>query len=230
MTPADGGATASGAARSDKFPSRRQHFASKHGLRLSVITGAEGLSDFSCSPTVARARPAGQASLRHQLARPIYPRDRSWWQRLASILVPVPYRGRPNAGDDVMWGGWTVARPATLGLPRVDNGSSGAAGPSDPAIRCCPTRRRRRRHCRACIHVWLGMATAPRTPRPIVRSPQRRLHRALSLPPDIIRQCLKEAAQVSPLRHTTPSRCARRSPGRDRHWKQDDRAHTSRGQ
>ena len=63
---------------------------------------------------------------------------------------------------------------------------------------------------------WLGMATAPRTPRPIVDRLNVEIHRALALPD--VEQRLKEGGNIA--MPTTPEEMRRQIEDEIAHWKQ----------
>ena len=86
-------------------------------------------------------------------------------------MVPVPYRGSANAVADVMGGRVDVMLDtATSGFPRVTNGQFRALAVTSPTryplLPDAPTVA----ETLPGVHYmsWLGMAAAPRTPRPIV--------------------------------------------------------------
>ena len=107
----------------------------------------------------------------------------SWVGSKAGIdMVPVPYRGSANAVTDVMGGRVDVMLDtATSGFPRIASGQFRALAVTSPTryplLPDAPTVA----ETLPGVHYmsWLGMAAAPRTPRPIVDRLNAELHRAL---------------------------------------------------
>jgi tripartite-type tricarboxylate transporter receptor subunit TctC len=123
----------------------------------------------------------------------------SWVNAKAGIdLTPVPYRGSAAAVTDVLAGRVDVMLDtATSGFPRVTNGQFRALAVTSekryPLLPDAPTVA----ETLPGIHYmsWLGMATAPHTPRPIVDRLNTELHRALTLPE--VQAKLKEGGNVA---------------------------------
>jgi len=143
----------------------------------------------------------------------------SWVNAKAGIdMVPIPYRGSANAVTDVMAGRVDVMLDtATSGFPRVASGQFRALAvtspgrypllPGAPAVdETLPG-----------VHYmsWLGMAAAPRTPRPIVDRLNAELHRALGLPE--IQAKLKEGGNIAT--PTTPEAMREQIAGEIANWK-----------
>jgi tripartite-type tricarboxylate transporter receptor subunit TctC len=63
---------------------------------------------------------------------------------------------------------------------------------------------------------WLGMATSPHTPRPIIDRLNKEIHRALALP--VVKQKLKEAGNIA--NPTTPEAMKKQIEDEIAHWKQ----------
>jgi tripartite-type tricarboxylate transporter receptor subunit TctC len=122
----------------------------------------------------------------------------SWVGSQAGVdLVPVPYRGSANAVTDVLSGRVDVMLDtATSGFPRVANGQFRALAVTSekryPLLPDAPTVA----ESLPGLHYmsWLGMATAPRTPRPIVDRLNTEIRRALDLPD--VQAKLKESGNI----------------------------------
>jgi tripartite-type tricarboxylate transporter receptor subunit TctC len=144
----------------------------------------------------------------------------SWVGSKAGVdLVPVPYRGSANAVTDVMGGRVDVMLDtATSGFPRIANGQFRALAVTSPAryplLPDAPTVA----ETLPGVHYmsWLGMATAPHTPRPIVDRLNAELHHALALPDVIAR--LKEGGNIG--MPTTPEQMRQQITDEIAAWKQ----------
>jgi len=149
----------------------------------------------------------------------------SWVGSKAGVdMVPVPYRGSANAVTDVMSGRVDVMLDtATSGFPRVANGQFRALAVTSPTryplLPDAPTVA----ETLPGVHYmsWLGMATAPRTPRPIVDRLNVELHRALALPD--INAKLKEGGNIAT--PTTPEQMRQQMADEIANWKQLIEAH-----
>ena len=123
----------------------------------------------------------------------------SWVGSKAGVdLVPVPYRGSANAVTDVMSGRVDVMLDtATSGFPRVANGQFRALAVTSekryPLLPDAPTVA----ESLPGLHYmsWLGMATSPRTPRPIVDRLNAEIRRALDLPE--VQARLKDSGNIA---------------------------------
>ncbi len=123
----------------------------------------------------------------------------SWVGSKAGVgMVPVPYRGSAAAVTDVMTGRVDVMLDtATSGFPRVTSGQFRALAVTSPTryplLPDAPTVA----ETLPGLHYmsWLGMAAAPRTPRPIVDRLNAELHRALALPD--VQAKLKEGGNIA---------------------------------
>jgi tripartite-type tricarboxylate transporter receptor subunit TctC len=108
----------------------------------------------------------------------------SWVNSKASVeMVPVPYRGSANAVADVIGGRVDVMLDtATSGFPRVANGQFRALAVTSPEPYPLMPEAPTVAATLPGLHYmsWLGMATAPRTPRPIVDRLNAEIRRALS--------------------------------------------------
>lgn len=144
----------------------------------------------------------------------------SWVGSKAGVdMVPVPYRGSANAVTDVMGGRVDVMLDtATSGFPRIANGQFRALAVTSPTryslLPDAPTVA----ETLPDVHYmsWLGMATAPRTPRPIVDRLNEELHRALALPD--INAKLRESGNVA--MPTTPEQMRQQITDEIASWKQ----------
>ena len=122
----------------------------------------------------------------------------SWVNAKAGVeMVPVPYRGSANAVADVMGGRVDVMLDtATSGFPRVTNGQFRALAVTSPTryplLPDAPTVA----ETLPGVHYmsWLGMAAAPRTPRPIVDRLNADIHWALNTP--LVQGKLKEGGNI----------------------------------
>ncbi len=152
----------------------------------------------------------------------------SWVGSKAGVeMVPVPYRGSANAVTDVMGGRVDVMLDtATSGFPRITSGQFRALAVTSPSryplLPDAPTVA----ETLPGVHYmsWLGMAAAPRTPRPIVDRLNAELHRAL--PCRTSRPSSRRAA-ISP-RRPRPRGCASRWPTRSPTGSRSSRPTTSR--
>ena len=134
-------------------------------------------------------------------------------------LVPVPYRGSSNAVTDVLAGRVDVMLDtATSGFPRVTSGQFRALAVTSPEryplLPDAPT-------VAATLPgvsymSWLGMATAPRTPRPIVERLNAELHHALALPE--MQAKLREGGNIAT--PTTPEAMRQQIADEIANWKQ----------
>jgi tripartite-type tricarboxylate transporter receptor subunit TctC len=144
----------------------------------------------------------------------------SWVNVKAGVdLVPIPYRGSANAVTDVMGGRVDVMLDtATSGFPRLSSGQFRTLALTSPAryplLPDAPTVA----ETLPGVHYmsWLGMATAPNTPRPIVDRLNAELHRALALPE--IEAKLKEGGNIAT--PTTPEGMNKQITEEIATWKQ----------
>src|ERR1051325_2212821 len=144
----------------------------------------------------------------------------SWVNAKAGVeLVPVPYRGSAAAGTDVVSGPVDVMLDtATSGFPRVANGQFRALAVTSPAryplMPDAPTVAETLPGVQ--YMSWLGMASAPRTPRPIVDRLNAELRYALALPD--VQAKLKEGGNIGT--PTTPEEMREQINGEIATWKQ----------
>ena len=143
----------------------------------------------------------------------------SWVGSKAGVdMVPVPYRGSSAAVTDVMTGRVDVMlEPATSGFPRIHAGQFRALAVTSPTrfplLPDAPTVAETLPDVQ--YMSWLGMAAAPRTPRPIIERLNREIHRALELPD--IQQKLKEGGNIAT--PTTPEQMGRQIADEIANWK-----------
>ena len=144
----------------------------------------------------------------------------SWVGTKAGVdIVPVPYRGSANAVTDVLAGRVDVMLDtATSGFPRVTSGQFRALAVTSPdrypLLPDAPTVAETLPG--VSYMSWLGMATAPRTPRPIVDRLNAELHHALALP-DVVAK-LKEGGNIAT--PTTPEAMRQQIASEIANWKQ----------
>ena len=144
----------------------------------------------------------------------------SWVNAKAGVdIVPVPYRGSSAAVTDVLSGRVDVMLDtATSGFPRVSNGQFRALAVTSPTrfplLPEAPTVA----ETLPGVHYmsWLGMAGAPRTPRPIVDRLNSELRYALALPD--VQAKLKEGGNIAT--PTTPEQMREQITGEIANWKQ----------
>ena len=118
-------------------------------------------------------------------------------------MVPVPYRGSSAAVTDVMTG-----RVDVMLEPAVTSPTRFPLLPDAPTVaETLPGVQ---------YMSWLGMAAAPRTPRPIIDRLNKEIHRALELPD--IQQKLKEGGNIAT--PTTPQEMGRQIADEIANWKQ----------
>ena len=133
-------------------------------------------------------------------------------------MVPVSYRGSAAAVTDVLSGRVEVMlEPATSGFPRVHAGQFRALAVTSPEryplLPEAPTVAETLPGVQ--YMSWLGMATAPHTPWPIIDRLNGELHRALALPEVV--QKLKEGGNIAT--PTTPEEMGRQIEDEIANWK-----------
>jgi tripartite-type tricarboxylate transporter receptor subunit TctC len=134
-------------------------------------------------------------------------------------IVPVPYRGSANAVTDVLSGRVDVMLDtATSSFPRIANGQFRALAITSPEryplLPNAPTVA----ETLPGVHYmsWLGMATAPGTPRPIIDRVNAVVHRALELPD--VKAKLAEGGNIPT--PTTPDGMRQQITSEIANWKQ----------
>ncbi|MGE0036022.1 MAG: Bug family tripartite tricarboxylate transporter substrate binding protein [Xanthobacteraceae bacterium] len=144
----------------------------------------------------------------------------TWVGMKAGIdMLPVSYRGSSAAVADVLAGRVDVMlEPATSAFPRIATDQFRVLALTSPTryplMPDAPTVAETLPGVQ--YMSWLGMATAPRTPRPIVDRLNAEIHRALTLPD--VGQKLKEGGNIA--MPTTPDGMRRQMVDEIAHWKQ----------
>jgi tripartite-type tricarboxylate transporter receptor subunit TctC len=113
-------------------------------------------------------------------------------------MVPISYRGSSAAVTDVLTGRVDVMlEPATSGFPRAHTGQFRVLAVTSPQRYALMPEAPTVAETLPGVHYmsWLGMATSPHTPRPIVDRLNKEIHLALTLP-DVM-QKLKEGGNVA---------------------------------
>lgn len=123
----------------------------------------------------------------------------SWVGVKAGVdMVPVPYRGSANAVTDVLGGRVDVMLDtATSGFPRIRSGQFRALAVTSPTrFPLLPEAPTVAETLPGVAYMsWLGMATAPHTPRPIVDRLNSEIRRALEFPN--VQDKLKEGGNIA---------------------------------
>jgi tripartite-type tricarboxylate transporter receptor subunit TctC len=134
-------------------------------------------------------------------------------------MVPISYRGSAAAVTDVLASRVDVMLDtATSGFPRVTSGQFRALAVTSPTryplLPDAPTVA----ETLPGVHYmsWLGLATAPNTPRPIIERLNSELHRALKAPN--VQQKLKEGGNIAT--PTTPEAMRKQIEDEIANWKQ----------
>lgn len=144
----------------------------------------------------------------------------SWVNAKAGVeLVPVPYRGSAAAVTDVLSGRVDVmVDTATSGFPRITNGQFRALAVTSPTRFPLMPEAPTVAETLPGVHYmsWLGMAAAPRTPKPIVDRLNAELRAALALPD--VQAKLKEGGNIAT--PTSPEEMRDQIAGEIAHWKQ----------
>jgi tripartite-type tricarboxylate transporter receptor subunit TctC len=143
----------------------------------------------------------------------------TWVGMKAGIdMTPISYRGSSAAVTDVLGGRVDVMlEPATSGFPRIHSGQFRALAVTSeqryPLLPDAPTVA----ETLPGVHYmsWLGMATSPGTPRPIVDRLNKEIHRALEHPD--IQVKLKEGGNVAT--PTTPEGMRKQIEDEIANWK-----------
>jgi len=118
--------------------------------------------------------------------------------KAATVMVPISYRGSSAAVTDVLTGRVDVMlEPATSGFPRAHTGQFRVLAVTSPQRYALMPEAPTVAETLPGVHYmsWLGMATSPHTPRPIVDRLNKEIHRALMLP-DVMRK-LKEGGNIA---------------------------------
>jgi tripartite-type tricarboxylate transporter receptor subunit TctC len=113
-------------------------------------------------------------------------------------MVPISYRGSSAAVTDVLGGRVDVMlEPATSAFPRIHSDQFRVLAVTSPTRFALMPDAPTVAETLPEVHYmsWLGMATSPRTPRPIVDRLNKEIHRALDLPD--VQAKLKESGNVA---------------------------------
>jgi tripartite-type tricarboxylate transporter receptor subunit TctC len=144
----------------------------------------------------------------------------SWVGSKAGVdMVPVPYRGSANAVTDVMGGRVDVmVDTATSGFPRITSGQFRALAVTSPERYPLLPEAPTVAETLPGVHYmsWLGMATAPRTPRPIVDRLNAEIQHALTLAD--VKKKLAESGNIGT--PTTPEAMRQQIADEIANWKQ----------
>lgn len=123
----------------------------------------------------------------------------SWVGGKAGIdMVPISYRGSSAAVTDVLSGRVDVMlEPATSGFPRVHSGQFRVLAVTSPTRYALMPDAPTVAETLPGVHYmsWLGMATAPHTPRPIIERLNGEIRRALEWPD--VKQKLSEGGNIA---------------------------------
>jgi tripartite-type tricarboxylate transporter receptor subunit TctC len=134
-------------------------------------------------------------------------------------MVPISYRGSAAAVTDVMAGRVDVmVDTATSGFPRITSGQFRALAVTSPQRYPLLPEAPTVAETLPGVHYlsWLGMATAPHTPRPIVDRLNAELRRALEAPN--VQQKLQEGGNIAT--PTTPEAMRKQIEDEIANWKQ----------
>jgi tripartite-type tricarboxylate transporter receptor subunit TctC len=119
-------------------------------------------------------------------------------EKAGAPMVPISYRGSSAAVTDVLAGRVDVMlEPATSAFPRVHSGQFRMLALTSPERYALMPEAPTVAESLPGLHYmsWLGMAAAPRTPRPIIDRLNKEIHRALELPE--VQAKLKESGNVA---------------------------------
>src|SRR5262245_2528949 len=134
-------------------------------------------------------------------------------------MVPISYRGSSAAVTDVLTGRVDVMlEPATSAFPRIHTGQFRVLAVTSPArfplMPDAPTVAETLAGVQ--YMSWLGMTTAPKTPRPIVDRLNKEIHAALALPD--VQAKLKEGGNIAA--PTTPEAMRQQIVDEIANWKE----------
>jgi tripartite-type tricarboxylate transporter receptor subunit TctC len=134
-------------------------------------------------------------------------------------MVPISYRGSAPAVTDVLGGRVDVMlEPATSGFPRIHTGQFRVLAVTSPQRYALMPEAPTVAETLPGVHYmsWLGMATSPHTPRPIIDRLNSEIHRALALPD--VQQKLKEGGNIAT--PSTPEGMRKQIEDEIANWKQ----------
>ena len=143
----------------------------------------------------------------------------TWVGNKAGIdMVPISYRGSSNAVTDVLAGRVDVMlEPATSAFPRVTSGQFRMLAVTSPQRFTLMPEAPTVAETLPGIHYmsWLGMATAPKTPKLIIERLNREIHTALKLPE--VQTKLREGGNIAT--PTTPDEMRKQIADEIATWK-----------
>jgi len=119
-------------------------------------------------------------------------------EKAGTQMVPISYRGSAAAVTDVLGGRVDVMlEPATSAFPRIHSGQFRVLAVTSAERYALMPEAPTVAETLPGLHYmsWLGMATSPRTPRPIIERLNKEIHRALELPD--VKVKLREAGNVA---------------------------------
>jgi tripartite-type tricarboxylate transporter receptor subunit TctC len=134
-------------------------------------------------------------------------------------MVPISYRGSQAAVTDVLGGRVDVMlEPATSAFPRVHSGQFRMLAVTSPTrFALMPEAPTVAETLPGVQYMsWLGMATSPGTPRPVIDRLNKEIHRALQLPD--VQAKLKESGNIAT--PTTPGGMHKQIADEIANWKQ----------
>jgi tripartite-type tricarboxylate transporter receptor subunit TctC len=144
----------------------------------------------------------------------------TWVGNKAGVdMVPISYRGSANAVTDVLAGRVDVMlEPATSAFPRVTSGQFRMLAVTSPQRFSLMPEAPTVAETLSGIHYmsWLGMATAPKTPKPIISRLNKEVHAALALPE--VQAKLKEGGNIAT--PTTPDEMRKQIADEIATWKE----------
>jgi tripartite-type tricarboxylate transporter receptor subunit TctC len=144
----------------------------------------------------------------------------TWVGNKAGVdMVPISYRGSANAVTDVLAGRVDVMlEPATSAFPRVTSGQFRMLAVTSPQrFSLMPEAPTVAETLSGIQYMsWLGMATAPKTPKPIISRLNKEVHAALALPE--VQAKLKEGGNIAT--PTTPDEMRKQIADEIATWKE----------
>jgi tripartite-type tricarboxylate transporter receptor subunit TctC len=144
----------------------------------------------------------------------------TWVGNKAGVdMVPISYRGSANAVTDVLAGRVDVMlEPATSAFPRVHSGQFRMLAVTSPQRFALMPEAPTVAETIPGVHYmsWLGMATSPRTPKPVIARLNKEIHAALALPE--VQAKLKEGGNVAT--PSTPDEMRRQIADEIATWKE----------
>src|SRR5262245_42703498 len=143
----------------------------------------------------------------------------TWVSNKAGVdMTPISYRGSANAVTDVLSGRVDVMlEPATSAFPRVHSGQFRMLAVTSPPRFALMPEAPTVAETLPGIHYmsWLGMATSPKTPAPVIARLNKEIHAALKLPE--VQAKLKEGGNIAT--PTTPDEMKKQIADEIATWK-----------